>query len=103
MSTDLLTFQQLASPSDVTAQLRHALAECWVEVTNAGGAAGFPFPLASLGRAMLGRAPVLPRLRPRENSLAVHSGLALLVPGRAGGGRHVLDRDPGRGPAGTCG
>ncbi|WP_328335889.1 MULTISPECIES: GNAT family N-acetyltransferase [unclassified Streptomyces] len=44
MSTDLLTFQQLASPSDVTAQLRHALAECWVEVTNAGGAAGFPFP-----------------------------------------------------------
>ncbi|MEU2726097.1 GNAT family N-acetyltransferase [Streptomyces smyrnaeus] len=24
--------------------MRQALAECWVEVTNAGGAAGFPFP-----------------------------------------------------------
>ncbi|MEE1800247.1 MULTISPECIES: GNAT family N-acetyltransferase [unclassified Streptomyces] len=44
MATDLLSFQQLTSPGDVTPQLRQALAECWVEVTNAGGAAGFPFP-----------------------------------------------------------
>jgi hypothetical protein len=33
--TAALTFQQLASPDDVTPQLRHALTECWVEVTNA--------------------------------------------------------------------
>ncbi|MFE7212452.1 GNAT family N-acetyltransferase [Streptomyces sp. NPDC057611] len=38
------TFQQLISPDDVTPQLRRALTECWVEVTNAGDAAGFPFP-----------------------------------------------------------
>ncbi|WP_405774927.1 GNAT family N-acetyltransferase [Streptomyces sp. NBC_00859] len=44
MTTDLLTFQQLTSSGDVTPQLRKALADCWVEVTNAGGAAGFPFP-----------------------------------------------------------
>ncbi|MEU7579924.1 GNAT family N-acetyltransferase [Streptomyces sp. NPDC041068] len=37
-------FQQLTAPGDVTPRLRRALAECWVEVTNAGGAAGFPFP-----------------------------------------------------------
>ncbi|MER5341559.1 GNAT family N-acetyltransferase [Streptomyces mirabilis] len=44
MAADSLTFQQLTTPSDVTPQLQRALAECWVEVTNAGGAAGFPFP-----------------------------------------------------------
>ncbi|MEU9199044.1 GNAT family N-acetyltransferase [Streptomyces sp. NPDC048332] len=37
-------FQQLVSPDDVTPRIRRALTECWVEVTNAGGAAGFPFP-----------------------------------------------------------
>lgn len=42
--TAALTFQQLVSPDDVTPQIRRALTECWVEVTNAGGAAGFPFP-----------------------------------------------------------
>ncbi|WP_406505362.1 hypothetical protein [Streptomyces sp. NBC_00212] len=46
MTADAFTFQQFTSPGDVTSQLRYALAECWVEVTNAGGAAGFPFPLS---------------------------------------------------------
>lgn len=44
MAADSLTLQQLTTPGDVTPRLRRALAECWVEVTNAGGAAGFPFP-----------------------------------------------------------
>ncbi|MEV6758609.1 GNAT family N-acetyltransferase [Streptomyces sp. NPDC051214] len=44
MAADSLVFQQLTTPGDVTPRLRRALAECWVEVTNAGGAAGFPFP-----------------------------------------------------------
>lgn len=42
--TAALDFQQLTSPDDATPQIRSALTECWVEVTNAGGAAGFPFP-----------------------------------------------------------
>ncbi|MER5972859.1 GNAT family N-acetyltransferase [Streptomyces sp. NPDC002055] len=37
-------FQQYTNPSQVTKQVKRALTECWVEVTNAGGAAGFPFP-----------------------------------------------------------
>lgn len=41
----------------------------------------------------------LPRPRPCEDGVAVHSGLALLFRGRAGAGCHLLDRDPGRGPA----
>ncbi|MGW6024724.1 GNAT family N-acetyltransferase [Streptomyces sp. NPDC055099] len=44
MAADSLTFQQLTTSGDVTPRVRRALVECWVEVTNAGGAAGFPFP-----------------------------------------------------------
>jgi len=33
-----------SSPTGVDAELREALTACWVEVTNAGGAVGFPFP-----------------------------------------------------------
>lgn len=44
MAADSVTLQQLTTADDITPQLRSALAECWVEVTNAGGAAGFPFP-----------------------------------------------------------
>ncbi|NDZ77033.1 GNAT family N-acetyltransferase [Streptomyces sp. SID10853] len=44
MSTASLVFQQLTSPNEATPVLRRALTECWIEVTNAGGAAGFPFP-----------------------------------------------------------
>ncbi|MEU5952024.1 GNAT family N-acetyltransferase [Streptomyces sp. NPDC047525] len=49
MTADALTFQQFSSPGDIDSRLRRALAECWVEVTNAGGAAGFPFPPVDVG------------------------------------------------------
>jgi hypothetical protein len=39
-----ITSGQLTSPTQVTPALRNALADCWVEVSSAGGAAGFPFP-----------------------------------------------------------
>lgn len=35
---------QLATPESVSPGLRDSLTGCWVAVTNAGGAAGFPFP-----------------------------------------------------------
>ncbi|WP_043267366.1 GNAT family N-acetyltransferase [Streptomyces sp. CT34] len=38
------SFQQYTAPSQVTEQVKRALTDCWIEVTNAGGAAGFPFP-----------------------------------------------------------
>ncbi|MEU7646397.1 GNAT family N-acetyltransferase [Streptomyces huasconensis] len=44
MTPDSLVFQQLTSPDGANLKLRDALTECWIEVTNAGGAAGFPFP-----------------------------------------------------------
>lgn len=37
-------FLQLTDPGQVTPERRRALIDCWVEVANAGGAVGFPFP-----------------------------------------------------------
>jgi GNAT superfamily N-acetyltransferase len=37
-------FIQLTDPGQVTRGVRQALIDCWVEVANAGGAVGFPFP-----------------------------------------------------------
>lgn len=44
MSAPAPVLTQYTSASQVPPGLRQALVECWVEVTNAGGAAGFPFP-----------------------------------------------------------
>jgi GNAT superfamily N-acetyltransferase len=35
---------QLTYPRDADPAVRQELTACWIEVTNAGGAAGFPFP-----------------------------------------------------------
>jgi GNAT superfamily N-acetyltransferase len=35
---------QLTSPEQVTDGLRRELVDCWILVSNAGGAVGFPFP-----------------------------------------------------------
>ncbi|MFJ5549440.1 GNAT family N-acetyltransferase [Streptomyces sp. NPDC093225] len=38
---------RVSDPDLVGAELRRELVDCWVAVTNAGGAAGFPFPPVS--------------------------------------------------------
>ncbi|MFG2719966.1 GNAT family N-acetyltransferase [Streptomyces sp. NPDC048416] len=58
MDHGTLHLRQITAPGDVTAELRRALVECWVEVTNAGGAAGFPFPPVDAGEV----APVVDSL-----------------------------------------
>lgn len=35
---------QCFDPAQVSARLRQEVIECWITVSNAGGAAGFPFP-----------------------------------------------------------
>jgi GNAT superfamily N-acetyltransferase len=40
---------QLMEPDDVQPAVRRELTACWVAVTNAGGAAGFPFPPVDAG------------------------------------------------------
>jgi GNAT superfamily N-acetyltransferase len=39
-----LVIGQYCDPGQVSAALRRELIDCWIEVSNAGGAAGFPFP-----------------------------------------------------------
>lgn len=42
--TDELSLRQYMAPAEVSPSLRAELIDCWVEVSNAGGAVGFPFP-----------------------------------------------------------
>ncbi|WP_172387938.1 GNAT family N-acetyltransferase [Streptomyces sp. MNP-20] len=44
MTTDSFHLHQVTSARDIDAHVRQALLECWVDVTNDGGAAGFPLP-----------------------------------------------------------
>lgn len=44
MANSSPSFAQFTSADDVSPELRHTLADCWIDVTNTGGAAGFPFP-----------------------------------------------------------
>jgi len=42
-----LDITQLTRPADAVPAIRRELTACWIAVTNAGGAAGFPFPPVS--------------------------------------------------------
>ncbi|MER0245473.1 GNAT family N-acetyltransferase [Streptomyces sp. HSW2009] len=44
MTVDALRIEQISSAAAVGPALRQELLACWIAVTNAGGAAGFPFP-----------------------------------------------------------
>ncbi|MFI6056418.1 GNAT family N-acetyltransferase [Streptomyces violascens] len=68
-SSNALGFVQIANPHEITGELKQALVDCWTEVSNAGGAAGFPFlPVdaaevsAALDRIVENLAPVTSRL-----------------------------------------
>jgi GNAT superfamily N-acetyltransferase len=40
-------FQQITHSGEIGTELRRELIECWITVTNGGGAVGFPFPPVS--------------------------------------------------------
>ncbi|MCX4410097.1 MULTISPECIES: GNAT family N-acetyltransferase [unclassified Streptomyces] len=44
MPSNSLCFTQATTAQDVDPDRRQALIDCWIDVSNAGGAAGFPFP-----------------------------------------------------------
>src|SRR5437879_5581524 len=56
-----LHLTQLTDPQAISTRLRRELIDCWVAVTNSGGAAGFPFPpvdaeqVAPVADAIFGR------------------------------------------------
>ncbi|MFE9737798.1 GNAT family N-acetyltransferase [Streptomyces sp. NPDC006477] len=66
-----LELRQVAAPEDVTPELRRELVDCWVEVTNAGGAAGFPFPPIDAGLAAPAVDALVAALAPDTSRLVV--------------------------------
>jgi GNAT superfamily N-acetyltransferase len=79
---------QLTDPHDADPAIRQQLTDCWIAVTNAGGAAGFPFP------------PVDARqVAPAVDNLASHlhpqrSRILLARSNNALAGWVLLSRDP---------
>jgi GNAT superfamily N-acetyltransferase len=70
---------QLTDRSDVTPTLRAGLIECWTEVTNGGGATGFPFPPVQCDNVAPVLDALLTRLHPdRERLLVALCGPVLI-------------------------
>ncbi|MFK8906508.1 GNAT family N-acetyltransferase [Streptomyces sp. YS-3] len=73
MSSEPLALRQVTTPDAVTPELRQALVDCWIEVTNAGGAAGFPFPPIDAAQAAPAVDALVAGLDPRTSRLLVAS------------------------------
>ncbi|MEV4436279.1 GNAT family N-acetyltransferase [Streptomyces sp. NPDC049555] len=71
MHEDSLELRQVVSGDQVDARLRQALTDCWVDVTNAGGAAGFPFPPIDAEQAASALDAVVAGLAPETCRLIV--------------------------------
>jgi GNAT superfamily N-acetyltransferase len=70
MSDDLApTYQQAVRPDEVSHGLRSDLIECWMTVSNSGGAVGFPFPPVSAADVEPVAAQVIESLDPQLSRL----------------------------------
>jgi GNAT superfamily N-acetyltransferase len=88
MTTRDLDIIQLTQPDDAGPAVRQELTACWIAVTNAGGAAGFPFPPVNASH-------VAPAVDTLTTSLDPQRSRILLA--RSGGtlaGWVALSRDP---------
>ncbi len=79
---------QLTNPGEADPVVRQELTACWIAVTNAGGAAGFPFPPVDSSQ-----------VRPAVDALAsrLHPGQSRILLARVGdtlAGWVGLSRDP---------
>ncbi|MFF7813240.1 GNAT family N-acetyltransferase [Streptomyces sp. NPDC007945] len=81
---------QVSHPEGVGPRLRRELIECWIAVTNAGGAAGFPFPPVGDGEVGPVADAIVGGLSPERSRLIVARGDGALV------GWVQLRRDPDR-------
>jgi GNAT superfamily N-acetyltransferase len=57
---------QLTNPGDARPAVRQELTACWITVTNAGGAAGFPFPPVNAGHVAPAVDAIAARLDPQR-------------------------------------
>lgn len=88
MTGQRLDIVQLIRPGDAGPAVRRQLTDCWIAVTNAGGAAGFPFPPVDAGHV----APAVDNL-----TAGLHPERGRLLLARSDGalaGWVLLRRDP---------
>src|SRR4051812_32864052 len=64
---------QLARPDDITPAVRRDLIDCWVQVTNAGGAAGFPFPPVTIEQVATATDHIIRDLDPQRSRILIAS------------------------------
>jgi GNAT superfamily N-acetyltransferase len=79
---------QLTHPGDAEPAVRQELTACWIAVTNAGGAAGFPFPPVNASHVAPAVETLAARLDPERSRILlarINGALAGWV---------VLSRDP---------
>ncbi|MHC5259447.1 GNAT family N-acetyltransferase [Streptomyces sp. UC4497] len=74
MSDDTVTFQQYVRPQEVSSAVRGTLVDCWIEVSDAGGAAGFPFPPVDRGEVTAAADRIIEGLSPERSRLLVACG-----------------------------
>jgi GNAT superfamily N-acetyltransferase len=67
---------QVTHPHDADAAIRKQMTDCWIAVSNAGGAAGFPFPSVDARQVAPAVDHVASRLDPQQSRilLALDSG-----------------------------
>ena len=83
-----LDVTQLTRPGEAYPAVRQELTACWVAVTNAGGAAGFPFPPVNGSHVRQAVDALAGRLNPSQ------SRILLARVGDALAGWVALSRDP---------
>jgi GNAT superfamily N-acetyltransferase len=68
---------QCFDPAEVSAGLRRAIVDCWITVSNAGGAAGFPFPPVDTSIVAPVADDLIASLSPDSRLIVAHAGDAL--------------------------
>ncbi|MFJ7497382.1 GNAT family N-acetyltransferase [Streptomyces sp. NPDC097727] len=81
---------QIADAQEATPELRRQLIDCWIAVTNSGGAAGFPFPPVQDHDVAPVTDKLVGRLHPQHSRLITARFDGVLA------GWVVLNRDPYR-------
>jgi GNAT superfamily N-acetyltransferase len=66
-----VTFTQITTAREMSAQLREALIGCWMAVSNAGGAVGFPFPPVGVPEVAPVADTLIRGLTPRHSRLII--------------------------------
>jgi GNAT superfamily N-acetyltransferase len=83
-----LELTQLAHPRDADAALGQQLTDCWIAVTNTGGAAGFPFPPVGAQHVAPAVETLTTRLDPQRSRMVLARSNGTLA------GWVLLSRDP---------